>query len=56
MHVTIEPPEGWGPSRALWGELRRLGYEFDEYIVLGRRVFVIGSQPAAPDRPAADDR
>jgi hypothetical protein len=56
MHVMIEPPEGWGPARALRGELQRLGYEIEEYIILGQRVFVIGSQPPAPGRPAPHDR
>ena len=51
MRVVIEPPEGWGPARALLGELRRLGYEVEEYIVLGRRVFEIGATTPAPDPP-----
>jgi hypothetical protein len=49
MRVTIEAPEGWGPARALVGELQRLGYEIEEYIILGRRVIAVGAQPPAPD-------
>jgi len=52
MRVTIEPPEGWGPARAMLGELLRLGYDIEEYIVLGQRLFVIG---AAPRRPISLD-
>jgi hypothetical protein len=50
MRVTIEPPEGWGPARALLSELRRLGYVVEEYIVLGQRLFVIGAPPATGDQ------
>ncbi len=56
MHVTIEPPEGWGPARHMLGELKRLGYDIEEYIILGRRLFVIGGQPPAPGRPDPDRR
>jgi hypothetical protein len=41
--VWIEPPEGWGPTRVLIAELRRLGYHVVEhrYIGLGVSVLVI---------------
>jgi hypothetical protein len=50
MRVTIEPPEGWGPARALLGQLRQLGYEIEEHIVLGKRLFVISAHSPAPDK------
>jgi hypothetical protein len=53
MHVTIEPPDSWGPARMLLVELQRLGYQVEEHIILGRRLFVIGGQPAS-DRSASD--
>lgn len=56
MRVTVEPPEGWGPARVLRGQLEQLGYEFEEYIILGQRLFVIGAQPKMPSRPAPDNR
>jgi len=51
MRVTIEPPEGWEPARALLGELRQLGYEIEEHIILGKRLFAVGAQHPAPDKP-----
>jgi hypothetical protein len=39
--VSIEPPEGWGPTRALIVQLERLGYHVQEWRVLGRSVLVI---------------
>jgi len=41
MPVSIEAPEGWGPTRRLIAELRRLGYQVEEWRVLGRSVLVI---------------
>jgi hypothetical protein len=39
--VSIEPPEGWGPTRCLIAELQRLGYRVEEWRLLGRSVLVI---------------
>ena len=39
--VSIEPPDGWGPTRLLIAELERLGYRVEEWRVLGRSVLVI---------------
>jgi hypothetical protein len=52
MRVTIEPPEGWGPARLLLVKLQRLGYDIEEHIILGKHLFVVGSQPPAAGRPA----
>lgn len=41
MRVSVEPPEGWGPTRLLIAELERLGYQVQEWRVLGRSVLVI---------------
>lgn len=41
MPVSIEAPEGWGPTRHLVAELHRLGYHVEEWRVLGRTVLVI---------------
>ena len=29
--VWIEPPEGWGPTRILIGQLEQLGYHVEEH-------------------------
>jgi hypothetical protein len=39
--VSIEAPEGWGPTRRLISELQRLGYRVEEWRVLGQTVLVI---------------
>jgi hypothetical protein len=39
--VSIEPPEGWGPTRVLISRLEQLGYHVQEWRVLGRPVLVI---------------
>jgi hypothetical protein len=39
--VSIEAPEGRGPTRHLIAELQRLGYHVEEWRVLGRTVLVI---------------
>jgi hypothetical protein len=39
--VSVEAPEGWGPTRLLIAELQRLGYRVEEWRVLGRSVLVI---------------
>jgi hypothetical protein len=39
--VSIEAPEGWGPTRHLSDELQRLGYDVKEWRVLGWTVLVI---------------
>ena len=39
--VSVEAPEGWGPTRRLIAELQRLGYRVEEWRVLGRTVLVI---------------
>lgn len=46
--VSIDPPEGWGPSRILLGQLRDLGYQVEEWRVLGHSLLVIklGQWPA----------
>jgi hypothetical protein len=41
VRVEVECPEGWGPSRLLMTELRRLGYVVVEWRVLGRSVLEI---------------
>ncbi|MGH3287167.1 MAG: hypothetical protein ACRDPD_21185 [Streptosporangiaceae bacterium] len=41
MAISIEAPEGWGPTRLLRAELERLGYHVEEWRVLGRSVLVI---------------
>jgi hypothetical protein len=44
VRVYVEPPEGWGPTRALLGRLRALGYTVEEYRVfdaVGRSILVI---------------
>jgi hypothetical protein len=44
MQVSIEPPEGLGPTRLLIARLRALGYTVTEYRVFeaaGRSVLVI---------------
>ncbi len=41
MPVSIEAPEGWGPTRHLIAELQRLGYHVEEWRVLGRTLLVI---------------
>ena len=40
MPVSIEAPEGWGPTRLLIAELQCLGYHVEEWRVLGRSVLV----------------
>jgi hypothetical protein len=35
VRVEIEAPDCWGPTRALIGQLRDLGYEVTEWRVLG---------------------
>jgi hypothetical protein len=47
VRVSIEPPEGWGPTRLLLVRLRKLGYQAEEYRVfdaVGRSVLVITGQ------------
>jgi hypothetical protein len=39
--VSIEAPEGWGPTQLLVAELERLGYRVEKWRVLGRTVLVI---------------
>ena len=39
--VSIEAPEGWGPTQRLIAELQRFGYRVEEWRVLGRPVLVI---------------
>jgi hypothetical protein len=39
--VSIEAPEGWGPTQRLIAELQRFGYRVEEWRVLGRTVLVI---------------
>lgn len=41
MPVSIEAPEGWGPTRLLVAELERLGYGVEEWRALGRILLVI---------------
>ena len=44
VRVSIEPPEGWGPTRLLLVQLQKLGYQVEEYRVfdaVGRSVLVI---------------
>jgi hypothetical protein len=42
MRVTVEPPEGWGPTRILIVQLERLGYRVEEHrYPLGRIVLVL---------------
>jgi hypothetical protein len=38
VRVSIEVPESWGLTRRLIVELRSLGYEMEEWRVLGRVV------------------
>jgi hypothetical protein len=54
--VTIEPPEGWGPGRLLLTELQRLGYEVEEHIVLGKRLFVLGRRRTRPRARGVDNQ
>lgn len=43
MRVWVEPPEGWGPTRLLLVELERLGYQVEEWRVVGQvRLVVTG--------------
>jgi hypothetical protein len=56
MRVVIEPPDGWGSARALKSELQRLGYELQEHIILGRRLFVLDAGSADTDQPASRRR
>ena len=35
MRVWVEPPEGWGLTRAMLGRLRALGYTVEEHRVFG---------------------
>jgi hypothetical protein len=39
--VSIETPEGWGPTQLLVAELERLGYRVERWRVLGGTVLVI---------------
>ena len=41
MRVTVEPPEGWAAAQRMSRELSELGYQYVEWVVLGRRVFEI---------------
>lgn len=47
MRVTVEPPEGWGPTRVLIVQLERLGYEVIEWRVEGRSVLELAAKPPA---------
>jgi hypothetical protein len=51
MRVMIEPPDGWEPARVLLIQLRRLGYDIEEHIVLGKRLFVVSARPSVPTSP-----
>ena len=44
VRVSVEPPDGWGPTRLLLVRLHKLGYQVEEYRVfdvVGRSVLVI---------------
>ena len=44
MRVWVEPPEGWGPTRAMLGRLIALGYTVEEHRVfdaVGSSILVI---------------
>ncbi len=44
VRVWVEPPEGWGPTRALLGRLEALGYRIEEHRIfdaVGRSILVI---------------
>jgi hypothetical protein len=44
MRVWVEPPEGWGPTRALLVRLEALGYVVEElriFDAVGRSILVI---------------
>ena len=44
VRVWVEPPDGWGPTRALLGRLTALGYTVEEHRIfdaVGRSILVI---------------
>ena len=44
VRVSVEPPEGWGPTRLLLVQLQKLGYQVEEHRIfaaVGYSILVI---------------